>query len=383
MLRYLPLILRNSWRNRRRTILTIASISVSMCLLGVMIAMFHALYLSDATPEEALRLVTRNRISLTQVIPQSYEARIQQVPGVLAVMISQWFGGTYIDAKHFFARFAVDSDKLFGMYTELRIPEDQRRAFVRDRTACVIGRDLANKYNLHLSDRIHLVGDIFPGDYEFAIAGIFDSPRPSEVLYFSREYLEQSLPESRRGNVGTFNILIDSPASATRIAETIDDEFRNSTVQTKTESEQSFMLGFVSMLGNVKMFLIGISAAVMFTILLVSANTMAMSVRERVREVGVLKTLGFTPGTILGMILGEACAISLVGGTIGFLLSTILTTVVGKSPAGSLLPPIQPFQPAVAAACLLTAVGIGFLSSLVPAMGASRVPIVQALRSTD
>ena len=143
------------------------------------------------------------------------------------------------------------------------------------------------------------------------------------------------------------------------------------------------MLGFVSMLGNVKMFLIGISAAVMFTILLVSANTMAMSVRERVREVGVLKTLGFTPGTILGMILGEACAISLVGGTIGFLLSTILTTGVGKSSAGAFLPPIPPFQPTVAAACILTAVGIGFLSSLVPAMGASRVPIVQALRSTD
>jgi putative ABC transport system permease protein len=136
-------------------------------------------------------------------------------------------------------------------------------------------------------------------------------------------------------------------------------------------------------LGNVKMFLIGISAAVMFTILLVSANTMAMSVRERVREVGVLKTLGFTPGTILGMILGKSYAISLVGGTIGFLLSAILTTAVGKSPTGSLLPPISPFEPAVAAACIVTAAGIVFLSSLVPAVGTSRTPIVQALRSTD
>jgi putative ABC transport system permease protein len=330
-----------------------------------------------------LRLVTRNRISLTQPIPQSYEARIKQVPGVREVMISQWFGGTYIDAKHFFARFAVDSDELFAMHSELYIPEDQRRAFMQNRTACVIGRDLAKKYNFRLGDRIHLVGDIFPGDYEFAVAGIFDSPRASEVLYFSREYLEQSLPEGQRGNVGTFNILIDNPASATRIAQTIDDEFHNAPVQTKTESEQAFFLGFVAFLGNVKVFLIGISAAVMFTILLVSANTMAMSVRERVREVGVLKTLGFTPGTILGMILGEACAISLVGGTIGFLLSTMLTTGVGKSPAGSLLPPIPPFQPVVAMACILTAVGIGFLSSLGPAMGASRTSIVDALRSTD
>ena len=204
---------------------------------------------------------------------------------------------------------------MFTIYQELRIPEDQRQAFERERTACVIGRDLANKYNFKLGDRIHLVGDIYPGDFEFTVRGIFDSPMPSQVMYFSREYLEQSLPERRRGNAGTFVILLDSPSSATRVAETIDDEFHNSTAQTKTESEQAYVLGFVSLLGNVKMFLIGISAAVMFTILLVSANTMAMSVRERVREVGVLKTLGFTPGTILGMILGEACAISLVGGT--------------------------------------------------------------------
>jgi putative ABC transport system permease protein len=383
MLRYLPLILRNSWRNRRRTILTIASIGVSMCLLGVMIAMFHALYLSDATPEQALRLVTRNRVSLTQTIPQSYENRIKQVPGVREVMTSSWFGGTYKDPKYFFARFFVDADKLFNVYGELRIPEDQRKAFERDRTACVIGRDLANKYNLHVGERIHLVGDIYPADYEFKIAGIFDSPRPSEELYFSKEYLEQSLPEARRGNVGTFVTVIDSPSSSTRIAQAIDGYFRDSTAETKTESEQAYVLGFVSLLGNVKAFLVAICAAVMFTILLVSANTMAMSVRERVREVGVLKTLGFTPGTILGMILGEACAISLVGGTIGFLLSTLLTVLVGKSPFGPFLPPIPPFQPAVAAACIATAVGIGFLSSLIPAMGASRTPIVDALRSTD
>lgn len=383
MFRYLPLILRNSWRNRRRTILTIASIGVSMCLLGVMIAMFHALYLSDATPEQALRLVTRNRISLTQPIPQSYEARLKQIPGVREVMISGWFGGTYIDAQHFFARFLVDSDKLFNVYSELRIPADQRRAFERDRTACVIGRDLAVKYNLHVGEKLHLVGDIYPGDYEFTIAGIFESPRNSEVMYFSREYLEQSLPERRRGNAGTFVTVIDNPASGTRIAKTIDDEFHNSPAQTKTESEQAYVLGFVALLGNVKMFLIGISAAVMFTILLVSANTMAMSVRERVREVGVLKTLGFTPGTILGMILGEACAISLVGGSIGFLLSTMLTGIVGKSPAGAFLPAIPPFEPAVAVTCVVTAVAIGFMSSLVPAMGASGTPIVEALRSTD
>ena len=384
MFRYFPLVLKNSWRNRRRTTLTIASIGVSMCLLGVMIAVYHALYMSDPTPEQALRLVTRNRISLTQQLPEAYGARIRQIPGVRDTMIEQWFGGTYIDARHFFARFAVTADKLFDIYKDVHIPDDQRKAFEHDRTGCVVGRDLANKYGFKVGDRIHLVGDIFPGDFEFTVRGIFDVNRPSEALYFNREYLEQSLPEGQRGNAGVFTTLIDDPSSVARIANAIDGMFHNSTAaQTKTETEQAYVLQFVSLLGNVKMFLIGISAAVMFTVLLVSANTMAMSVRERVKEVGILKTLGFTPGTILGLILSEACAISLAGGAIGFLLSTFLTGAVSKSPAGQFLPPIESLNPAVAATCLLTAATIGLVSSLIPAMSASRTPIVQALRSTD
>jgi len=264
MLRFLPLVLKNCWRNRRRTFLTIASISISMCLLGVMIAMYHALYLSDATPEQALRVVTRNKISLTEQMPESYKNRIRQLPGVREVMISQWFGGTYKDPKNFFARFAVEPDKLFTIYQELKIPSDQRVAFERDRTACVIGRDLATKYNLKIGERITLVGDIFPGNYDFTIRGIFDSPRSSEVMYFSREYLEQSLPERRRGQAGVFTTLIDDPSSSTRIANAVDAEYRNATAQTKTESEQQYLLGFVSLLGNVKVFLIAICGAVMF-----------------------------------------------------------------------------------------------------------------------
>jgi putative ABC transport system permease protein len=383
MFRFLPLVLKNCWRNRRRTFLTIASISISMCLLGVMIAMYHALYLSDATPEQALRVVTRNKISLTQQMPESYRNQIKQIPGVRDVMVSQWFGGTYKDPKNFFARFAADADKIFTIYQDLKIPADQRIAFERDRTGCVIGRDLAIKYNLKIGDRMALVGDIFPGDYQFTVRGIFDSQRASEIMYFNRDYLEQTLPERRRGLAGVFTTLIDQPSSAGRIAAAIDDLYRNASTQTKTESEQQYLLGFVSLLGNVKVFLIAISGAVMFTILLVSANTMAMSVRERVREVGVLKTLGFTDGNVLGMILGEAISISLLGGTFGFLLSTALVGGVTHSPAGSFLPPIVPFQPSVAASCIVTACIIGFVSSLVPALGASRTPIVEALRSTD
>ena len=386
MLRYLPLILKNCWRNRRRTILTVASIGVSMCLLGVMIAMFHAFYLSAPAPAQALRLIVRNHISLAQVIPLSYRNTIEHVPGVRETMIYNWFGGTYKDSrdpKNQFARFAVEPEKLFTIYGEFQIPDDQKRAFLKERAACVIGRDLANSLKLNIGDRIHIIGDIYPGDYDFNVRGIFDSPQASDVMFFNKEYLDQSLPKRRRGNVGMFYVLIDDPSHSSRVAQTIDGGFHNSTAQTKTETEQAFVVGFLSLLGNVKMLLLGISGAVVFTILLVSANTMAMSVRERVREVGVLKTLGFTPQAVLGLVLGEAVAISLVGGALGYFISTFLMRGVAKSPFGGFLPPMGAFNLPVAFTCVATAAAIGFLSSLVPALNASRISIVEALRSTD
>jgi putative ABC transport system permease protein len=386
MFRYLPLVLKNSWRNKRRTVLTVASIGISMCLLGVMIAMFHAFYLGNPSPEQALRLVTRNRVSFTVFIPLSYRDQIEHVPGVQAVTVANWFGGVYKDdrdPKNNFARFAVEPEKLFRIFGEYRIPDDQRKAFERDRTGCVVGRDLAETLNFQVGDHVHITGSVFPGDYEFTIRGIFDSPRNSETMYFNTEYMEQSLPESRRGNVIMYYILIDDPAHSARIAKDIDALFVNATNQTKTETAQAFGVAFLALLGNIKMFLIGISAAVMFTVLLVSANTMAMSARERVREVGILKTLGFTPTSILGMILGEASAISIAGGVAGYLISTLLLRLVVKSPFGGYMPPMPTFEMPVAVVCVLTAAAIGVVSSLVPALNASRTTIVEALRSTD
>jgi len=385
-MRFLPLILRNSWRNRRRTLLTIASIGVSMCLLGVMIAMYSAFWLSKPKDNQALRLVVRNRVSLAVFLPLGYQQQIERIPGVRLVMIDSWFGGVYKDAREArnnFPRFSVEPEKLFPLFGEWTLPEDQKQAFIHERTACVIGRDLANAFNFHLGDRIPIQGDIFPGNFEFTVRGIFDAPSNSNVMFFNKEYIDQALPERRRGLVDTFYILIDDPQHSSAVANAIDAQFHNSTSQTKTESEQAFVVGFLSLLGDVRMFLVWISAAVMFTILLVSANTMAMSVRERVREVGILKTLGFTQGTILGLILGEAVAISLAGGAIGYLISTVLLKGVQRSPMGGFLPDLRVVDPAIAAVCLLLAAMIGLASSLVPAMGASRAPIVESLRSAD
>jgi putative ABC transport system permease protein len=386
MFRYLPLVLKNCWRNRRRTILTVASVGISMCLLGVVVAMYHAFYMSNPTPAQALRLIARNRISLTVTMPRAYQSRIERTPGVRIAMISNWFGGTYKDArdpKNQFSRFAVEPEKLLQVYGEYQMPEDQKQAFIRDRTGCVIGRDLANTLGFKLGDHIHLIGDIYQGDFEFTVRGIFDSPPPNNVMYLNKEYIDQSMSEGRRGQVGMYFILIDRPENSARIAEAIDSQFRNSPVETKTESEQAFVVGFLSLLGNVKLFLTAVAGAVTFTILLVSANTMAMSVRERVREVGVLKTLGFAPATVLGLILSEACAISVAGGILGYLLSTLLMQGVAKGPFAGFVPNQQFFEPSVALVCVLIAALTGVLSSFLPALNAARAPIVEALRSTE
>src|SRR5215831_3941407 len=213
-MRYLPLILKNCWRNRRRTILTIASIGISMCLLGVMMTMYHAFYLREPQADEARRLVVRNRVSLTVPVPLSYMNRIKQFPGVQEAMVANWFGGLYKDnrdPKNMFARFAIEPDKLFAVYGEMRLPEDQKKAFQQDRAGCVIGRDVANNHNLKVGDRLPIIGDIYPGNFEFTVRGIFDWPRNSEVMYFNKEYLEQSIPERRRGQVGMYYVLVDVP----------------------------------------------------------------------------------------------------------------------------------------------------------------------------
>jgi putative ABC transport system permease protein len=385
MLRYFPLVMKNAWRNRRRTVLTILSIAASLSLLGILMAIYAAFYISEPPPEQALRLTARNKVSLVFPMPEAYREKIKRIPGVREVMAQQWFGGMYKDNRpeNLFARFAIEPDKVFIIRGEMKLPEEQKLAFQRERTACLIGRQLADKIKVGLGDRITLQGDIFPITIELTVRAIFDAEQNSEVLYFDRKYLDESVKGALKSSVGMFTILADSANSVPRIAAAVDEEFRNSTTQTKTESESAFQLGFINSLGNVKAFLLSICAAVTFTVLLVSGNTMAMSVRERVREVGVLKTLGFTRQAILGMILGESVVLAFVGGTIGLGIAAALCGFVRKAPAFIGQLKTLSIHPPVALACLVVAVAIGLISSAIPAWSASGASIVDALRRND
>jgi putative ABC transport system permease protein len=387
---YLPLIAKNSFRNRRRSLLTILSIAASLCLLGLLLTIYHTFFFTEATPDQALRLVTRNRVSLANPLPLSYQQQIKQVPGVKEAMIFQWFGGVYKDSRdpaNFFARFAVEAEKFGVVHPDYKLPDDERQAFVNDRTGCIIGRKTAARHNLKPGDRVTLTGDIFPVTLELTVRGVYDSKIDSESLFFHYIYLNEGLATTAGFSdvVGTYFIRMERAEDANAISKAIDDKFRNSPSQTKTETEQAFGLSFLAFLGNVKLILLSICAAVTFTILLVSGNTMAMTVRERVREVGVLKTLGFTNGVVLWLMVGEAVVISLIGGALGLALAGGLCLLLRGLPSAMTFMDMSQFAvpTSVAITCLLVAAMIGFISSVIPAWGASKRPITEALRFTD
>ena len=385
MLRLLPLILKNTLRSKRRSILTILSVTMSFTLLGVLFAMYNALFFSDPTPSQALRLITRNRISLTVSMPSSYKQKIKTIPGIRDLYISQWYGGQYkdqsADRRNNFARFAVEPEDFFKVQTDLTLPDPEKQAFLRERTACIVGRSLGDKLGLKVGDRITLKGDIFPGAMELNLRGIFDDLNNGDNLYFNLEYLQQSLPATRRDFAGIFIILAKSKEDVSSVQRDVDEMFKNAPTQTRTETEAAFALSFVSFIGNVKVFLLAICAAVTFTILLVSANTMAMSVRERIREVGVLKTLGFTNGGILTLILGEAVILSIVGAMLGCLVASILAAGVGAN-AGPFIAQLRnlTLTPATIAFILAFSVVVALISSFGPALNAARTNILDTLK---
>jgi putative ABC transport system permease protein len=386
MFKYLSLAFKNSLRNRRRSVLTISSIAVSLCLLGVLIAVYHALFLSEATPGQAMRLIVRHRVSLAQAIPIAYEEKIRQVPGVKEISVWGWFAGTYKDGndpKNQFARLAVEPKAILALRTQMEMPEDQRRAFLTDRVGCVISDDLAANLKMKLGDRVTIVGDIYPVTLDLKVVGIFTDPDTPNTLFFNYKYLREALTPGRRDNTSTFIILANSAGVVPQVAKSIDDMFSNAPAPTKTESEGQFALSFISMMGNIKLFLIIICGAVTFTILLVSGNTMAMSVRERIKEVGVLKTLGFNNDAILGIIIGEAITIAIIGGVIGLVFAEVLTAGVGKA-AGTFMPQLRDLSvtPFTALVALGVAVFVGFVSSFIPAWNAAHTNILDSLRSS-
>ena len=316
---FIRLISKNTLRNPRRTVLTILSIGVSLFLVSTLQAVLNSLYRAGhSSSNPHLRVVVHRATSITQSLPEADRARIAEVPGVKYLVGITWFGGVYKDPSNFFANFAADTDNFEKVYDDFDIPTDQLAAWKNERTAALVGNKLMEKYHWKIGDRITLKSTIYPISPEFIIRAVYTDPGdPSQAqsLFFHYDYFDELM--GRPGQVGTFTVKVDSAPDVPKVMAAIDAVFHNTAAETKTETEQAFALSFASMLGNVKLLLTAISAAVIFTILLVVGNTMAISIRERTNEVAVLKTLGFSRQIILFLLVGEAIVIALLGGLAG------------------------------------------------------------------
>jgi len=372
-------VAKSAFRNKRRSLLTVASIAFSLLLLCIMLCVWRSFYIDKGAPDSALRIMTRHKVSLTSFLPIYYRDKIRSVPGVVHVVPMTWFGGKYIDDKpeNFFAQFATDPDEYFDVAADKIMPADQLAAWKRDRAGCVVDADLAKKHHWKIGDHIILQGTIFATNLDLTLRGIYTIDPPQSNLYFHAKYLEESV-DWFKDTAGFYFTRVDTAEHMPQAARAIDDMFHGAPFPTKSESEQAFKLDFISMLGSVKAFILSICGAVVFTTLLVCANTMAMSIRERTREVAVLRTLGFTRGSILKLLLTESIAISVIGGLVGISFATVAIVFMARPGVG--LPVAMHMTVATALVAMFVALIVGLASGFIPSYRASNLGIVDALR---
>ena len=380
-MKYMRLVLANLGRHKVRTILTIASVALALFLFASLRSVTTTLA-ATAQFGGARRLVTLNATGLVFPLPISYANRIKGLPGVTAVSWANWFGGRYGDGKTFFANFAVDPESYLAIYPEIVLPADQKQAFIQDRTGALIGKRLIGRYGWKLGQNVTLQGTIFPGDWTFTIRGVYTPTDPAigdDVLIFHHDYFDERI--GRAGIAGWYIVEIDDAAKAAVIAKSIDDVFRNSSSPTKTGTEREFQASFATMWGNVSFLMSTIGLAVVFAILLVTANAMMMSARERTGEIAVLKTVGFSDKLLFGLVMIEAGVMALTGAALGLGFAKILYPSINFNGAG-FLPGFKVATSTLVVGALI-AVGLMLASGLVPAVRAARLPIVQALRKVE
>ncbi|MGZ5427404.1 MAG: ABC transporter permease [Thermoanaerobaculia bacterium] len=385
-MKFIPLILKNVFRKKTRTLLTIGSIVLPLLVICLMGTFLKALEAPDPkTTHGSFRLVVRHRVSLTSILPAAHEEKVRQLPGVEAASNFNWFGGKYRDggARNVFVRFSVDPETFLKVFDDAEIVEGSARDWLQDRTGCLVGTNLAAKYGWKLGDRVVLVGDIFPMTLELTIRAIYHLENgTSASLFFDRRTIDERFP-SFKGSVFTIWIKAKDAAASERLGPVIDAMFENSPYPTKTETENAFRNGMVSMLGNVKLLMTSIGAIIVLVILLIAGNTMAMAARERVTEIAVLRTLGFTRPKILGLVLGESVLIALAGGVFGILLFVAAAPSLKRqlmlTPMSSIAATIRVY-PEVLTLAFALAVGIGVLAGLVPALRSASRSIAAGLR---
>lgn len=380
-MKFFPLLWSSLWRKKTRTIFTLLSVFVAFVLFGLLMAIRTA-FTFGVDIAGLDRLVLIHKVSLIMPLPVSYLPRLQTTEGVVMATHNTWFGGVYQDPSSFFAQIAVQPEPFMALYPEYRLPPEQMKAWLTDRQGAVVGVDLANRFGWKIGDRIPIQGTIWQPKqgavWEFNIVGLYDAdPGVDKTQFFFRyDFLDENRLRGE-GQVGWYIVKIADPGQAQQMGSRFDEMFANSSAETKTTTEKGFVEGFAKQVGDIGAIMIAILVAVLFTMMLVAANTMAQSVRERTSEVGVLKTLGFSNVSILGLVLGESVLIAVIGGGLGLLASWAF--IQRGDPTGGMLPVFMlPPRDVVIGAVLVALLGV--IAGLLPAVGAMRLRITDALR---
>ena len=375
-MKYLGLILKNLFRNKRRTALTVFSIAVSLFIFAALVSMPTVANEILADTASSVRIVSYNKAGLTYSVPHAYRQKIAVLPHVTATAAQSWFGGILHDVNDQFPNMAVDPDQVDVMWPDWGVTPEQWEQFKKIRTACVVGSDVMKRFHLKIGQQIILKGTVYPFNVTLNIVGVFSGKAPPSILYFRRDYLE----EARNGNAFVDSIWVraDSSAAVPQLIATIDEQFANSSAETKSESEASFIGGFMRNYRMIFNLAEVLGVIVVITIGLVAANTSAMSIRERRGEIAVMRSMGFPSRVILSLLLAESFVIGLLGGLLGCAAAFFVLHLVSQPGMGPLSAMRMP--PAVVVETLIAAAVIGLLSAWVPARAASRNNIVEALR---
>ena len=377
-MKFSRIILANLFRKKVRLLLTIGSFAVALFLFAFLGVVREAFSRTDLASAD--RLVVINRTSITNPIPLSYRDKILRIPGVKAVTHNNWFGGTYIDEKNFFPQFVIDPENQPKVVPELIVPDEQWNAFLKDREGAIVGARTMERFHWKIGDRIPIKTPVW-GSWEFNIDGVYHGKRPGDdetQFWFQWDYFEERVPQTSKGQIGWYVVKVDNPDDAPRIAKAIDAEFANSPNETKTETESTFAAGWVKQFGNIRFLIVTIGTVVFFTLLLVTGNTMAISVRERTGELAVLKAIGFSDRKVLAFVLGESLVIAVVGGLLGLGLALVAVPLLSRALSG--LVPVLFLSPTILLFGFVAALFVGFISGFLPGLGAMRMRVVNALR---
>ena len=372
--------LRNLLRNKRRTILTASSVAISLFLLSLLAIVYTAFGKPFEGEERSPRLMVRRLSGINFMMPASFGQRIKAVPGVVAVTPMNWFGAYWKDPANTIANFAVDANTVFDVVDNARIAPEQLEAFKRERVAAVAGHQLIEKFHWKIGDRITLMGSpYYPISPELVLRGTFTGG-PDDQFYFHYDYLNEAMGEYNL--VGLYWIRVERPEIAARVGQAIDQTFRDTDSETKTEAEGTFLLGFISMLGNVRAIILMIGAAVAFAVLLIVANSVAMSIRERVTEAAVMRSLGFTSRHVLALFVGESLVLTVGGALVGVGVAKLLFDAMAIRKIGVMVWADLRMRPETFLFCMSLSIILALLSSIWPAYQAAKINIAEALRFT-